>query len=1202
MLKNKVPGSVLFYLPGDGFEAAVSKGEAAPNFNVRTSLVQDGPFGGAISCDNKVRLAYKAPGNVYGERGTLSFFWRARYEVGPTAFPIFRVSFADHSSWDCTFLRIDWNGTGFDAMATDANLSRARVWYEMPEKLDPQKWYHLALSWDENWGIKFYLNGQKVAQEYRPAVYFTGLDQFGPHSRAISHWQVQSDYNFIRGGDIAEVTFFDQQLCDTAVETLSEGAFPQVDAFKPDFNAAEVKNEWQVRNGFDEVLNPIAEKTGVRKVEIHDAYDLKRWWWKGCDGIRETTWPGVFNRSRLKGRKDYFQLPDWDCYSISGKAITFFAPDEPYNHVEISGSAYGTVEIVDDAGTPAIKLFSREKGKERTANDIPVRRAGKLRFTNEQIEEPIADFSLYNVYEGVAPEGVKRVTYKVKPGVVSNDEAQTLLSKFIERRYTPYERNRMTAVETGKRPALKAVDTESAFPFANIIVPYKADDTLGLDGIELSFNVKKAGKFAVRIMDPLWYYREMAHFTFAATEGRKTVWFDTRDRVLPEGRCLYVTIAAEEVLPEEIVLTTVFKNAADAKEEHCLDRFTQLRDAYGHMTEERPLQKEYNLFNRYYGDMMDLLKVDPEHELGNYYLYDFEIHANARLGLPRTHDVKFKSTPVPKGVPAWAFRQIEYLKYYKRLINWYIDNRMIENGELGGGLSDDGDFVSHWFTLVNMDSDAEKIKRAIFRNTEAFYQQGMFTNGLCSIQADELHSSEEGLISLGCCLNSDLGNPLWLERAMETARQLDWLTGINKAGHRHFKSSFYNGSTMATEEPWGCQQSNSFVAIGPSWQVARYTGNPWLLKILKELADSQLAHYHKDADACVAYVRFEDDEEMEAVNGRVGGERAMMLPASYLLKDPKYYNVLPEAKHGVKKGRFIIADGNEKAISYRPFKKGTDILDKKQIAERYEDMNKLVGIREYYNTEGSTWIDRVFFNEDTLISERLGDPTDKLARYNFPTQTISWKFNRLGDDERVAILSPITESDHIKLIVANISDDKVFANVIGNQVDPGQWEVTYGIDTTDNDKANKDIKSFTAPFEWSVGVPVEFPAHTTTVVELKLKEAGVPYWDRCDLGVGPEDVKMYMHGLNVTIHSLGAQPTEDVEVVLKNREGKVLRTAILPALPAPSDLWPRYRDVSFYLTHIDSLDGCYVEIDPEHKLCELTRNNNIVKLDGIEIL
>jgi len=37
----------------------------------------------------------------------------------------------------------------------------------------------------------------------------------------------------------------------------------------------------------------------------------------------------------------------------------------------------------------------------------------------------------------------------------------------------------------------------------------------------------------------------------------------------------------------------------------------------------------------------------------------------------------------PAGVPQWAFLQVEDLGYLKRLINWYIDNRQISNGEFG---------------------------------------------------------------------------------------------------------------------------------------------------------------------------------------------------------------------------------------------------------------------------------------------------------------------------------------------------------------------------------------------------------------------------------------------------------------------------------------------------------------------------------------
>lgn len=53
---------------------------------------------------------------------------------------------------------------------------------------------------------------------------------------------------------------------------------------------------------------------------------------------------------------------------------------------------------------------------------------------------------------------------------------------------------------------------------------------------------------------------------------------------------------------------------------------------------------------------------------------------------------------------------------------------------------------------------------------------------------------------------------------------------------------------------------------------------------------------------------------------------------------------------------------------------------------------------------------------------------------------------------------------------------------------------------------------------------------------------------------------------------------------------------MLPALPAPTDLWPKYRDVIFYLHGISDLEGCYIEIDPEHRLQEITRVNNVVSL------
>ena len=160
------PG-LLFYLSGDhGFTADYAAGNPEPNYLANVKIIADGARGKAFECANTQLMAYWAPGNIYAQRGTLAFSWRSRYPVGPTAFPIFRVAYADHSSWDMVWLRIDYNGeNGFDAFVTDINLSRIRVSYKMPAFPKPDEWVHLALSWDETVGIRFYVNGVPGSEE-----------------------------------------------------------------------------------------------------------------------------------------------------------------------------------------------------------------------------------------------------------------------------------------------------------------------------------------------------------------------------------------------------------------------------------------------------------------------------------------------------------------------------------------------------------------------------------------------------------------------------------------------------------------------------------------------------------------------------------------------------------------------------------------------------------------------------------------------------------------------------------------------------------------------------------------------------------------------------------------------------------------------------------------------------------------------------
>ena len=67
-------------------------------------------------------------------------------------------------------------------------------------------------------------------------------------------------------------------------------------------------------------------------------------------------------------------------------------------------------------------------------------------------------------------------------------------------------------------------------------------------------------------------------------------------------------------------------------------------------------------------------------------------------------------------------------------------------------------------------------------------------------------------------------------------------------------------------------------------------------------------------------------------------------------------------------------------------------------------------------------------------------------------------------------------------------------------------------------------------------------------------------------------------------------------MVLKAPDGTILKRETLPPLEAPTDLWPKWREVSFNLHNVPSLEGCTVEIDPENRLNEITRDINAVVL------
>ncbi len=506
------PG-LLFYLSGDHSLNAdyAAGGNPVPNYVKDVKILPGGVHGSYIQCGNNQLLSYWAPGNIYSQRGTLSFFWRSRMPVDETEFPVFRVGFADHSSWDMVWLRIDYNGHGFDAFVTDVNLGRTRVSVTMPNFPKPDEWIHLALAWDETSGIRFYVNGKLAATKAATGLFDTDLDQFGPHSRIIGPTGVESSYSYDRGGDLDELRIYDRALSDDNIASLAKNEIPQnipaidravaagaaASASGPGApvvpaegrydsgsgHATDWQTEWNLKYGWnrpgDSPVLIDSSSPPFARSRFTMCYDLDRWWWKATDGIRETTWPGVYNRSRLIGRDDYYELPDWDCYSLSGKAVTFDMPDEPWNHLEIAGGAWGNMSLLAHsiwrrARTPTQRSSSAPAARRSpTTNSTSRFQAAKnfasptsSRSSPSASSPPITFTPAWSPL--ASPHCATGSPAKSRPTTIPPPSRS---STFIAGRFPADERMTMMAMPAGRSSERRERARNPALPIVHIIIP-----------------------------------------------------------------------------------------------------------------------------------------------------------------------------------------------------------------------------------------------------------------------------------------------------------------------------------------------------------------------------------------------------------------------------------------------------------------------------------------------------------------------------------------------------------------------------------------------------------------------------------------------------------------------------------------------------------------------------------------------------------
>ncbi|MBA7654677.1 hypothetical protein ES703_62560 [subsurface metagenome] len=184
----------------------------------------------------------------------------------------------------------------------------------------------------------------------------------------------------------------------------------------------------------------------------------------------------------------------------------------------------------------------------------------------------------------------------------------------------------------------------------------------------------------------------------------------------------------------------------------------------------------------------------------------------------------YKHYEAVSGAPEWAVYQREGLERLADIIEWWIDNRMQENGEYGGGWGDDCE-MWRWWVPVLIGFDGPKITRAQARFSAALMAQPHMKPGYTTRMTDVEHTAEDSADVITPMMHLDPDNDLWRKRALRLTELMEVIwTGRNERGFLQFKSTYFTANKVDTNPKRACDTVYHPRAVQPTllyWQRTR---------------------------------------------------------------------------------------------------------------------------------------------------------------------------------------------------------------------------------------------------------------------------------------------------------------------------------------------------------------------------------------------
>jgi len=1128
-----------------GGRAEFARGDAEP-------LIAEGVrWAGAAELSHGARLTYDARGNLYAEQGTVSFLWRPDEPVGRVSFPLFLVSYEQHSTWDFTFLRIGWTGSDLQARITDRNyVSRAAR-----AAIKPQvgQWVHVACSWSEADGLALYVNGSPAGRAAGPLALDARLDQFGLLTRAVTPHHTAGNEN---AGSIRDVRIYRAALDPVAVARLAAGEDPgQVRRHPVD---------WSARFGWSEqAAAPAGETLTIRRVPILEARDLGKFWLKGADGKQETFWPMIGHG-----------------YADEGKQYRLEPAAEAVNWIRTSGNLAGRI-LVD----------------------------GEFEYVR-------ASSNLLRYYRLPAPRLVARITIEREQGVLNELECLRIQAQAPpdNGRWVHFAPQAAGSFHERRDPETYTVWTPDSSGggvggrgYHYFVIPLEKSPAVS--AVRMRWQAEAGAYYYLAVTDPSHPARQLIEADLQATGRRADVTLDFPDLMASAGAALVITLASSAETIAGVQAQLLSSEEQTARREHVEQRLLHVRDSFQLLSEARPwmqissrtpaslLRRQLKLLDELYVLMEDLLRVDPGHPVGRAYWGWVN-----RLEPPPP----FEEAPPPDArIPLWAHRQLTLLRQFRQVVDWWIANRQIHTGEMGGGLGDDTDMIQNWPAVALLEGPPEPIRESARRVLEACYAQGMIADGLNRMRTDPLHAYEEGMNAFGPVFLLDYGNPVIFERMMETAAHYPRLTGINSAGHRHFRSYLYSATDLVEEGYYGREDIYSHLILHPGLYVAWYNGSPRVVELLKEFADSLLAHWGQEKYPDLARTIFFADDRVSGRSAPASETFNLFWGLYEITGESRYRWLAEEALRARDFGRLahvnpwrpdpsdelaaaLVADARRRNIRDRNLQTDQAGLvarvlawqatgDLSLLEEAQAALVQHMAQNMYMYTEAEQFTDRIWIPTLSVQRERLGGVAH-YRNYIYPGHAVSWE----SGGGKIAALVTGARSDYLSVVVYNTGQEPVAVRLRVWRLDNGRYEATL------RDEEGSELSRFTLALKRYSPVHFEAPPRRTVILELRQMERGRPLHELPDLAVAAEEIGG--DPLEVPVHNIGAVAAGAFIVRVFDETGRQLAEARQEGLEAPVDLKPRIARVRF--PGLQARPGLVVAVNLTDESEEITEENN----------